>query len=134
MVKLPWRSDDGPSVDDAVDEDADWSSVDEPDDEAAVVSCEFQDGVLRVYDDRVAIDRTGASSFEDKTIPVEEILDVAYAGRLVIGYLQIEQIRVPPDSASRFSTPVDENTLHFGRGKRDCARRARDAILERLAE
>jgi len=127
MIDLPWGGDDPSDGGGAA------GVPEEPDDETPVVTCEFQDGILRVYDDRVVVDRGDASSFDSKTVPVAEILDVTYAGRFVIGYLQIDQDGVPRDGASRLSTPVDENTLHFGRGKRDCAKRARDAILERIA-
>ncbi len=126
MIDLPWGADDARSDGDGTDDEAPG-----PDDADPVVSCTFQDGTLAVYDDRVVVDRGGASSFESKAIPTDEIRDVTYDGRIVIGYLQIDQDGVPRDGASRLSTPVDENTLHFGRGKRDCAKRARDAILER---
>jgi len=104
----------------------------DPDAGDPIVSCEFQDGTLLVYDDRILIRRTGASKFEDRVIATNQIRDVTYAGRLVIGYLQIDQVDVEAGDGGLFSTPVDPNTVHFGRGKRDCARRARDAILERM--
>ncbi len=99
----------------------------------ALVTCEFQDGTVRVFEDEVEIQRSSRSKFSDKRIPIAEITEVTYAKRLVISYLQIEQPGVQPDDASLLSTPVDENTVHFGRGKRDCAKRARDGIYERMA-
>ena len=124
MVDLPGRS----AEDESDGDPAGASPADE-----AVVSCEFQDGTLSVYGDRVVIERSGASRFDDTEIPFDRIEDVTYAGRLVIGYLQILTPDVTADTSSLLSTPVDENTLHFGRGKRDCAQRARDAILERTS-
>ena len=94
--------------------------------------CQFQDGTLRVYDDVINIDRSSRSKFEDKKIPLSEVRGVTYSKRLVISYIQIDQVGAETDTASRLSTPVDENTLHLGRGKRSCAKRARDAIRARL--
>jgi len=124
MVDLPWRggSDEG-----------DESAPDVAEDADPIVICEFQDGTLHVFDDRIVIERTSRSKFADKTIPLTEVRGVTYAKRLVISYIQIEQAGVENDTGSRLSTPVDENTLHFGRGKRSCAERARDTIQEQLA-
>lgn len=122
MDFLPWRGgSDG--------REAAGASAGEPD---AIVSCEFQDGSISVFEDRIDIRRASASKFDDKSIPVADIEDVTYERRLVISYLQIEQTGFENDATGLLSTPVDENTLHFGRGMRDCASRARDAIVERL--
>lgn len=86
-----------------------------------LVACDFQDGVLAVYDDGVHINRNPASKFADKWIPHTEITGVDYEKRIVISYLQIQQEGFENDSASMLNTPVDANTLHFGRGNRDCA-------------
>lgn len=96
-----------------------------------LVSCSLQGGTLSVYEDRVVIDRSSASMHEDKTIPLEEVRDVEYSGGLLTGHVQIVQDGVEPASSGLLSHPVDENTLYFPRSKRSCARRARDAILER---
>ncbi|MFB6309912.1 MAG: hypothetical protein ABEH64_01890 [Salinirussus sp.] len=100
-----------------------------PDD--PVLSCSLQGGELSVYDDRVVIDRSGASIHTDKSIPMVEIRDVRYDGGLLSGYLQIVQTGIEPAEAGFLSKPVDENTLYFPRGQRSTARQARDAILER---
>jgi hypothetical protein len=100
-------------------------------DDRAVVSCDLQGGTLSVYETRVEIDRSSASMFEDKSIGVEEIRDVEYAGGILTGHIQVRQVGFDHDEAGRFSHPVDENTLYFPRSKRSCAVRARDAILER---
>lgn len=123
MVDLPWRKNSTTGESD-VPETAD--------DVDTVVTCEFQDGTLVVGEEVVVIDRRSRSKFSSKRIPMTDVRDVAYAKRLVISYIQIEQRGFDHDGASRFSTPVDENTLHLGRGKRSCARRARDAIYSRL--
>jgi hypothetical protein len=124
MVDLPWR---GRGEDAAT---PDEESIER---EAVVVSCECQDGTLLVTDDAVHIRRSSRSKFADRRIDLAEVRDVVYAPRLVIGYVQIEQAGFETDEASRLSTPVDENTVHFGRGKRACAERASDAILERVS-
>jgi len=95
-----------------------------------LVSCGFQDGTLSVHENRIRIERPGRSKFSGKEIPPGDIRGVTYEGRLVISYLQIEQDGVENAEAGLLSTPVDGNTLHFGRGKRDCAKRARDAIRD----
>jgi hypothetical protein len=48
----------------------------EPTDEHldVAVVCEFQDGILAVYDDYVAITRVDRSNFENREIPVEEAI------------------------------------------------------------
>ena len=124
MVDLPWRGEG--------DEEASDPTPGPVDDVDPVVTCEFQDGTLNVYDDEVVIERTSRSKFAEKTIPLIEVTGVTYAERLVISYIQIEQAGFENDTASRLSTPVDENTLHLGRGKRSCAKQARDAIHARL--
>jgi hypothetical protein len=116
MVDLPGRTE--PSEDEA------------PIDGDVAVTCAFQDGSLYVGESSLYIDRSARSQFDDKQIDFAGVRDVTYERRLVISYLQIEQDGVEPADGSLLSTPVDENTLHFGRGKRDCARRARDAIRD----
>jgi hypothetical protein len=123
MVDLPWQDSNAPGVDDVPE------TVDDID---PVVTCEFQDGTLVVGEEEVVIDRPSRSKFSDKRIPMTDVEGVTYAKRLVISYIQIEQRGFDNDGASRLSTPVDENTLHLGRGKRECAKRARDAIHSRL--
>lgn len=117
MVELPGRGDgpDGESV--STDEDP-------------IVTCRFQDGTLAVYDEWLQIDRPGRSKFSDKAIQLTDVRGITYQKRFVISYLQIESVGVEESDAGLLSTPVDENTLHFGRGKRDCAKRARDAIKD----
>jgi hypothetical protein len=124
MVDLPWQNDTQDETEHREEETVQGR---------ALVYCEFQDGTIVVFDDQVVIERSSRSKFADKRIPIEEIRDVVYEKRLVISYLQIAQEGVELGEASRLSTPVDENTLHFGRGKRDCAKRARDAIYDQLA-
>lgn len=117
MVRWPWRRD--PATEgDPRELEAD-----------AVVTCSFQDGRLYVYEDHVYIVRAGPSKFADKAIPRAEIVDVTTSKAGAIGYLQIEQDGVEPDVGGFLSSPVDENTLHFGRKGRDCAERARDELL-----
>jgi hypothetical protein len=99
--------------------------------ERPVVSCELQGGTLSVYADRIEIDRSSASMFEDKTVALADVRDVEYSGGILTGHIQIRETGVEPDDVGRFSHPVDENTLYFPRSKRSCAGRARDAILER---
>jgi len=118
MIDIPGLSDESDATDDA------GSGED------SLVSCAFQDGTLHVSDERVRIERPGRSKFATKEIPVSDIRGVAYEKRLVISYLQVEQGGVENDEGGLLSTPVDENTLHFGRGKRDCAKRARNAIRD----
>lgn len=118
MVRFPWRNDENGTRD--TEELAD-----------ALVECSFQDGSLFVYDDRVRIARPNRSRFDDKTIDMNRITGVQYEKGLTIGYLQIKEQGVEADSAGLLSDPVDENTVHFGRGGRECARTLRDAIVER---
>jgi len=99
----------------------------------AIHFCEFQDGTIAVHEDRIRIGRSDRSKFEDRWIALNQVLEVTYERRLVISYIQIEQEGFENDEGGRLSTPVDANTLHFGRGKRECAREARDTILERMA-
>jgi hypothetical protein len=120
MVDFPWgRSGDA-------DEDSDDDVDEHPN---ALVVCTFQDGTLVVYEDRVEIYRVDRSRFDDKTIPADEIIGVDLAKGITIGYLQIEQVDVPVDSGGLLSDPVNANTLHFGRGGRECASEARTEIL-----
>ena len=108
------------------------TSQDAPDGAAdSLVTCSLQGGTLSVYEDRVVIERSGASIHEDKTVPMDEVRGVAYSSGWLTGHIQIEQVGVEPDEAGILSHPVDENTLYFPRSKRSCARDARDAILER---
>lgn len=106
---------------------------DPPADAEPVVTCTFQDGTLHVSRDTVSIERANRSRFDDKRIDLRDVEDVTYRKRLVISYIQIEQRGFVTDDASLLSTPVDENTLHFGRGQRECAQRARDEILSRIS-
>jgi hypothetical protein len=126
MVRLPWR-DSGEDTSQDSDESAPHLDVD------PVVSCQFQDGKLFVYEDQVFIERTDRSKFSDKWIAIEQVDDVTYSKRIVISYIQIAQEGFDTSGGGMLSAPVDENTLHFGYGKRDCAKRARDEILERVA-
>lgn len=128
MVRLPWRSDSG-------DERADNSEESEPrekEQEDAIITCECQDGTLSVYETEVFLERTSRSKFADKPIAMNEITGVKYSEGIVIGYIQIEQVDFENSDGGTFSAPVDENTLHFGHGKRDCVSEGRDAILERV--
>lgn len=120
MVRFPWSTD--------RDSDGGAPAVDRIEGDT-VVSCEFQDGTLVVSEEEIYIERRSRSKFTHKRIPLGQIRDVTYAERLFISYIQIEQDGFDHSEASLLSTPVDENTLHFGRGKRECARRATDAIL-----
>lgn len=99
----------------------------------SVVSCRLQGGTLSVYPDRVVIDRSSASIHADKTIPFDEVVGVTFEAGLLTGHIQVEQVAVEPAESGLFSHPVDENTLYVSRGKRSCARDARDAILERMS-
>lgn len=102
-----------------------------PDGAEPVVSCGFRGGTLSVYEDRVVFERSSGSMFEDKTVPMAEVSDVEFSSGILSGYIQVVQSGVDPDDGGLFSHPIDENTFHFPRGKEDCARRARDALLER---
>lgn len=126
MVRLPWRRGSGTG-----DEDEDEDEETTGDAPGAVVSCAFQDGTLSVYEERVTIERPARSRFTDVSVPVGEIAGVEFSTGLTIGYLQVERAGVEGDTAGLLSDPVDEHTVHFGRGDRACAREARDAILER---
>ncbi|PSQ37212.1 hypothetical protein BRD11_00340 [Halobacteriales archaeon SW_12_69_24] len=83
------------------------ADTDGPFDDGARLTCTFQDGRLHVGDAELRIERPGRSRFDDKRIDFGSVRAVTYEKRLVI-----------------------KNTLHFGRGKRDCARQARDAIRD----
>jgi len=123
MVNLPWRGDD---PDGDVDGSDATAAENHPD---ALVVCEFQDGTLAVYPDRVAIHRVDRSRFDDRTIPADEITGVDLSKGITIGYIQIEQVGVDVDSGGLLSDPVNANTLHFSRSGRDCADEAREEIL-----
>lgn len=124
MVRWPW----GRGADEGDDEDEDRD-----DHSDAVVVCRFQDGTLAVYDDRVVVERPRRSRFADATIPLAEVVGVDYDEGITIGYLQVERAGVDPDDGGLLSDPVNERTVHFGRGNRSCARRARDAVVERAS-
>ena len=141
MVRLPWQKEDG---------DQDWESAEDDgedldgeggesaddagkDSDEPLVSCDCQDGTISVHEDQVQIERTSRSKYDDKRIPMDRIAGVEYSTGIVIGYIQIEQTGVENSDGGVISSPVDENTLHFGHGVRDCAGEARDAILERAA-
>lgn len=111
--------------------DPDAATVPESD---PLLTCEFQDGTISVYEDRIHIERSSRSKFEDKWIALNQIQDVVYADRWVIKYLQIDQLDHENDTEGWLTTPVDENTLHFGRGKRSCARDVRDTIWNLMTE
>jgi hypothetical protein len=117
---------------------AEGSLMDEPTggtaDHDPVVSCEFQGGTLSVYEDRVTFERSKRSMFDDTTVSMDEIEDVAYTGGIMTGHIQIHRTGVEPASGGLLSHPVDEYTLHFPRIDRPCAERARDAILSRASE
>lgn len=137
MVRLPWRRGSGETTEgtrepeDAPEAEETGEPVAADDGPEPVVSCDFQDGTLSVYEDRVRIERPGRSRFDDTSIPAGEITGVEFSAGLTIGYLQIEREGVAGDTGGLLSDPVDEHTVHFGRGDRACAREARDAILER---
>ena len=122
MVNLPWGGDDDP--DDG--KGGATAGGAHPD---AIVACEFQDGTLVVYPDRVEIHRVDRSRFDDLTIPAEEITGVDFSKGITIGYIQIERAGVTVDSGGVLSDPVNSNPLRFGRGGRDCATEAREEIL-----
>lgn len=104
----------------------------EYDEAEPIVSCKFQDGTLYVYQDMIHIERRKGSRFTDKWIALTEIHEVTVRKRLFINFLQLEQAGFETGSGGFITTPVDENTLHFGRGKRDCAERAADEIRKRV--
>ncbi len=97
-----------------------------------VVACSFQDGTVFVYEDGLYIDRPPRSTFQEKWILTDQISDVVLDSKLTVHYLQIRQQEASHDVGGLFSTPVDENTVHFGRGKRDCAKRAKTAIRDQI--
>ena len=121
MSWLPWRR--GREAEGAERDGTRAEFDDEP-----ILVCRFQDGTLSCYPDAVHIERAGPSRFADKTIPREEIVDVTYETGLAIGYLQIQQVGFENDAGGFLSSPVDENTLHFGRGARECAERAAEEL------
>jgi hypothetical protein len=127
MVDLPWRrtSDGTNEGDDRGERTSDADHAD------AVVVCRFQDGTLAVYDDRVVVERASRSRFDDRTFSYDDVAGVDYDAGITIGYLQLELVGIDPDTGGLLSDPVNERTVHFGRGDRDCATTARDAILER---
>lgn len=105
--------------------------ADDGGDPGPVASCQLQGGTLSVYEDRVEIERSSASMFDDKTIPMSEITGLDYSSGLVTGHIQLQLTSMEPAKGGFLSHPVDENTLYFGRSNRDCAGEVRDAILER---
>lgn len=136
LRKLWGVGDDGEPVDTpAADTDSDSSKTVSHDASEGdpIVSCTFQDGTLSVYAEQLHIDRPDASDFSNKWISLNQVTGVTVERRFVIHYIQIHQIDFDHNEGGILSTPVDENTLHFGGGKRDCATRARDVILERAA-
>ncbi len=132
MVRLPWRDRDGDES--SPQEESGKGGSEYHIDADPIVTCSFQDGTLYVYEDQLFLERSGRSKFADKWIAVDQVRTVTYAKRLVISYLQIEQVDFENSDSGLISSPVDENTFHFGYGKRDCAKRARDEVLERLEE
>lgn len=152
MVNFPWSNDESGDTDDALDDgagepsgvdtggggargsDGDRTAPADSDDpiskDEAILTCKFQDGTLYVFEDILCIERPGRSKFSEKWIALNQVRGVNYERRLVISYLQIDQVDFQPSEEGLISTPVDENTLHFGRGKRECAQRATDQILE----
>lgn len=116
----------GAPADGAGEADGERGAADEP-----LVPCRFQGGTLSVYADHVALERSSASLFEDKRIPMAEVRGVDLSPGILTGHVQIRQAGVEPGAAGFLSHPVDENTLYFPRLRRGCAERARDAILER---
>jgi hypothetical protein len=125
MIAFLWGGDgDGDDGEDADDADADPHAE-------AVVVCAFQDGTLVVYEDRVCIERPARSRFDDTTVPFDDVSGVDFDTGITIGYLQLELVGITPDTGGLLSDPVNERTVHFGWGDRACAKRARDAILER---
>jgi hypothetical protein len=130
MVRLPWHDD--------ADETTESGGTDEPagGDDAhpdAVVVCSFQDGTLAVYEDEVVIERVERSRFDDTTVPLADVRGVDHERGITIGYVQLEVVGVEPDTGGLFSDPVNAYTVHFGRDGRECAQRARDAIIERMS-
>jgi len=101
--------------------------------EDPIVTCDCQGGTLSVYEDRVIINRSKRSMHDDKTIPMDEIDGIEYSSGITTGHIQVQQVGMDNDEPGWFSHPVDENTLYFPWGGRDCAKRARDAILERAS-
>lgn len=122
MVGFPWHN--------GQQEDRE-THPDDPIDGDPILSCEFQDGTLIVYEDYLYIERASRSKFSDKRIAMDQVLGITYSKRIIINYLQIEQADFDLSEESFLTTPVDENTLHFGSSQRECARRAKDAVLER---
>ena len=129
MGIFPWGRDDERESDDGGGDGFDGDAPPSERHPDATLICEFQDGTLIVYGDRVRIERVDRSRFDDKTIPAAEIAGVDLSKGINIGYFQIEQVGVPVDKGGLLSDPVNENTLHFGRGGRDCASEARTEIL-----
>jgi hypothetical protein len=130
MIDFPWgRRRDG--TDEGRDRSESAGRTPDGDHEDAVVVCRFQDGTIAVYDDRVVIERVSRSRFDDRTFSYDEISGVDHDVGITIGYLQLELVGIEPDTGGLLSDPVNERTVHFGRGARDCAAAARDAILKR---
>lgn len=138
MVRFPWRREDEHAEAQSEEPHSDGETTDEPEQKPyhrtldALVECRFQDGTLFVFDGQLYIERPSRSKFESKWIGIDELEGVNYTRRVVIHYIQFEQRGFENDEGGFLSTPVDENTLHFGGGKRSCAERARDEILTQL--
>jgi hypothetical protein len=79
----------------------------------------------------MVIERTRRSRFDDTDFQFETVVGVDYDEGITVGYLQLWVEGIDPDSGGLLSDPVNERTVHFGRGNRDCAQEARDAILKR---
>lgn len=126
MVRFPWSDENEAEPGNGREEPSDPRPEADP-----IVSCTFQDGALFVYEDRLYIDRPGSSKFPGKWITLDQVRGVTVDRRLLVSYIQIQQLDFENSESGIATTPVDENTLHFGGGKRDCASRARDAIVER---
>lgn len=130
MVDFPWRRG-RDELDEGGNQPGSTERAPDDDHEDAIVVCRFQDGTIAVYDDRVVIERVSRSRFDDRTFSYDEISGVDHDVGITIGYLQLELVGIEPDTGGLFSDPINERTVHFGRGNRDCAATARDAILER---
>ena len=134
MVRLPWRGrdDEGDDPDGSgADAEVGGDAATDANGDGPLVRCEFQDGTVSVHADRVVVERPARSRFDDRTIPMGEVEGVNLDVGGGVGYLQIVQRGVEPDTGGFLSDPVDPNTVHFTRSGRECAREARDAVLAR---
>jgi hypothetical protein len=105
----------------------------DPDAETPIASCTLQGGTMSVFEDRVELDRSKRSMFEDKVIPLAEVYDVAYTPGILTGHIQIKQVGLEPATGGFLSHPVDENTMYIPRAKRSAATTVRDEILSRAS-